>query len=256
VPVEIFVGLPVFAPANFRLKTPDPKIRPFYIMLNWDTPLGSGIVDRWEIERVVVNNLAAAKINIKNPNDFLSLGFAPFRMVYRESSRFRSLVVDSPTIDSRYKIAGKSPVPRKDGQTITGQHHFMDGEVIFGNSYFYRIRAVDTNSVVSDWTYKGMKLTEEIFEKKVAVFVSQPEMAKAVIKTAPAIPPRVFVKPTRPSTLGLTGAAPGSPLVQLYKLLGKRIAVLSEDSLTSKEYGYRASIFASMSSMAAARKLR
>lgn len=155
-PIEVFVGFNVTAPDNFTLRTPATYIRPFYVMLNWDTRDTSGVVDKWEIERCAINNFAAARLNLKNQEEFANLKFSSFRTVYRESSRFSGKVQD-PLFNSKQII---------DQTIITGQHCFMDTQVDFGNSYFYRIRAVSPDGAKSDWSYKGMKLTSTLFEQK------------------------------------------------------------------------------------------
>lgn len=153
-PLEILADLPLLAPINFKLTTPDTKIKPFYTMLNWDTDVNSGIVDHWEIERAEVNNLAADRINFKNPNEVNDLNFKSFRKVYREASRFRSKVTD--------KIV--KPILTKN--IIVGEHHFMDSDIRFGNSYFYRIRSVSVDGLKSNWSVKGIKISDQTFEKK------------------------------------------------------------------------------------------
>ena len=155
-PVSVFVGFSVQSPSNFTIRYPQTYVRPFYVMLNWDTPTTSGIVDRWEIQRVAVNNLAASRLNMKNPTDFANLKYASFRTVYRESSRFSSKVVVNTFSDLTTLNAAIMP----------GQHCFMDTQVDFGNSYFYRIRAVSMTGEFSAWTYKGVKITSSVFEQK------------------------------------------------------------------------------------------
>jgi hypothetical protein len=155
-PVEIFVGFSVTAPEKFTLRTPDVYLKPFYVMLNWDTRENTGVVDHWEIERSDVNNFAASRLNLKNQEEFSTLVFKSFRKVYRESSRFSGKVQD-PAFSNTQKI---------DQAIITGQHCFMDTQVDFGNSYFYRIRAVSPEGSKSAWTYKGIKITSSIFEQK------------------------------------------------------------------------------------------
>ena len=157
-PVEIFVGANVSRPetTSFLLRTPSVYLQPFYVMLNWNTPSNSGIVDHWEIERAEVNNFAAARLNLRNQEEFSKLVYASFRKVYRESSRFSGKVQDKTFSDT--SLINRS--------IITGDHCFMDTQVDFGNSYFYRIRAVSPEGQKSDWTYKGMKLTSSIFEQK------------------------------------------------------------------------------------------
>lgn len=161
-PVSLFTGFDVTQPLDFVARTPPVYQRPFYVMLNWGTFDPSGVVDRWEIERASVNNFAAARLNLKNPDDFSNISFQPYRTVFRESSRFSSQVEDPNTSGT------VSP-------TIVGEHCFMDTQVDFGNSYFYRIRAVSPEGMTSRWSFKGIKLTSAAFEKKWAAVITDTE---------------------------------------------------------------------------------
>ncbi len=172
-PVEIFVGAIVLPPENFQLRAPDTKVRPFYVMLNWDTADGSGVVDKWEIERAAVNNIAAGRLNVRNPDEMSKLTFLPFREVFRESSRFRSIAQDK-------FLVGRT------NKTVTGEHHFMDTSVRFGNSYFYRIRAIDPGSVSSPWSYKGVKVTDGSHEEYQNFALSREDRSKLASTLAPA----------------------------------------------------------------------
>lgn len=186
--VEVFAALLVSSPTNFRLKASDTKISPFYIVLNWDTPNGSGVVDKWEIERSVVNNFAANKLNVKNPRDFQSLHFQPFRVVFHESSRFRANAVDIVNKGRQLKREFKPPAT-----IFTGDHQFQDTSVSFGNTYFYRIRAVALNGVQSPWVYRGLKLTEESFERKIVPFIGS-DMKKSLAQNfTPVLIPALTV---------------------------------------------------------------
>jgi hypothetical protein len=146
-PLSVFVGYNLATPINFTLRTPDARTRPFYIMLNWDTPAQSGPVDRWYIERCEVNNFASQRINIKNPDEFANLNFVPYRTVFSEASRFRSFWPDT-----LYAPQSTSPI-------FVGQHHLMDMQVIFGNTYFYRIFAADVTGKRSLPAYRAVRLT-------------------------------------------------------------------------------------------------
>ncbi len=154
-PVEIVVDSPPARPVGFQLTNPDTKLRPFYVMLNWNTDPTSGVVDHWDIERAVVNNLAADRLNFKNPSENASLKYKPFRTIFRESSRFNSQTsdADKKDVDDPYGI-------------ILGEHHFMDSNVEFGQSYFYKIRAVSVDGTQSSWVNKGIKISDPAFEKK------------------------------------------------------------------------------------------
>lgn len=163
-PIQIFIGSAVLAPENFRLRASDTKIRPLYSMLNWDTNDTSGVVDYWEMERAVVNNYAAARLNFRNPDDFSKLNYYPFKKVYLESNRFQS-TISSLNVDLRVDPAGP----------ITGQNCFMDMSVQLGNSYFYRIRAISVDGKQSSWTYRGIKMSDDIFDHKLDSLLTNDE---------------------------------------------------------------------------------
>ena len=172
--VEIFAALQISPPSNFRVRSADAKVSPFYVVLNWDTDNQSGVVDKWEIERAEINNFAGARLNIKNPADFQKLSFKSHREVFRESSRALSHGLDrfiskGTAITS---IRGQTNGPPVTPTIFTGQHQFQDNEVRFGNTYFYRIRAVGVDGAKSSWVYKGMKLTEDHTEKLIAQLIT------------------------------------------------------------------------------------
>ena len=162
VPVKVFTGFAVGQPLNFMLRTPPVVRSPFFIMLNWDTQDNSGVVDYWELERAAINNFAASRINSKNPSDIASIQFQPYITIFRESSRFSSKVQDADAAAAS-------------NQLITGEHYFMDTQVDFGNTYFYRIRAVSPEGVRSQWSFKGTKVTSTVFEKKYVPLLTDAE---------------------------------------------------------------------------------
>jgi hypothetical protein len=151
----VFAGFPIAPPKGLALRTPAVHVSPFYVMINWNTDLQSGVVDSWEIERAEVNNFAAARLNAQNPSDFKNLEFATFRTVYRESSRGAGKENDDIVTSAK-----------RDESVIVGEHMFMDTMIDFGNSYFYRIRAVGPDGQKSPWVYRGIKITSAAFEKK------------------------------------------------------------------------------------------
>lgn len=194
--VEVFAALQIMPPSNFRVRSSDPKVKPFYVALNWDTPNDSGVVDKWEIERADVNNFAASRLNIKNPQEFAALRFRPHRVVFRESSRFRSQGQDR-TVNFRAQ-------PNSADTVFTGQHQFQDTSVLFGNTYFFRIRAVGVDGSVSSWVYRGMKLVEESVERIIDAVVP-PDKKDALIETSDPI---VIVDGGSPSQGGSFGFQP------------------------------------------------
>lgn len=169
-PIRVNTFTQVRQPENFKIKTCDVKRDPFFVALNWDTPNESGAVSKWIIERTHVNNFAAAKINVTNLKDFKKLNFEVIAEVSRESSRARSRSYD------------ESDILLKDvsvQNVLTGQRYFIDRDIKFGNTYFYKLTAVgiDENSK-SDPLVRGIRITEQSFERKLNSMITQSERNK------------------------------------------------------------------------------
>jgi hypothetical protein len=171
-PFSVSLEAPVKTPLNFRARPSDSRVRPFYVMLGWDTDIDSGVIDHWEIERAEINNFAAARLNSRNPLSFQKLNFKQFRTVFRESSRFSSRTTDNDRMTS----------------PVFGEHHYMDTQIAFGNSYVYRIKSVsvDGNSI-SDWAYRGIKVTSDLFERKQASILSDDEKQDLFSNFSPSV---------------------------------------------------------------------
>lgn len=167
-PVSISITTPLFSPVNFHVAPSDTKVRPFYVKLSWDDPLTTGVVDRWEIQRAAVNNFAAARLSFKSSADLKNLDFKSFKIVYRESSRSNSQSTD------RARVLNSSG------------HQFCDFTTLFGNSYYYRIRAVGIDgNEFSDWVYRGAKITDDVFEMKQRSVLNQDDVQKLSIDMSP-----------------------------------------------------------------------
>ena len=82
-----------------------------------------------------------------------SLDFKDLGKVHRESSR---------GLSNRNDLRRDSL--RKDDM-FTGMNSFVDSDVRMGNSYVYRIRSFTVNDR-SEWVYRGSRVGDEIFEKK------------------------------------------------------------------------------------------
>lgn len=172
-PVQIFVGLDVLPPKNFAIIPAQAKIRPFYVMVNWDTDPASGVIDKWDIERVEINNLAASQINVRDPAELANLDFQPFRTIFSESNQFSA--------DSRAASQPSTDI-------FPGQNHYLDSEIEFGNTYMYRIRSVSTDVKVSGWVYSGIRVEDETFTRKVTAVVPDDTKQKMTKTKAPFKP--------------------------------------------------------------------
>ncbi len=160
--LRFFIERPALPPVNLVARPSSPGVMPLNVMLSWDTPDASGVVDRWEIERAVVNNFAAERLNPRNQDELSRLSFSMFRTVYRESSRFRSRVLDAEDRSSPFE----------------GQHGFLDAQVTLGNTLFYRIRAIGTDERPSVWVFRGAKLTDDLFSRKLLTVLSKEEVER------------------------------------------------------------------------------
>lgn len=168
--IHLSTFAPIGPPKGLRVKPCGTKCEPFYVALNWSSSPGDGMVDKWIIERAEVNNFAASKLNTSNSEDVKKLGFKRIATVHRESSRSRSRVDDI-----RDKTAETSLSVRKI-DTLAGDRHYIDKDVRFGNTYFYRVTAVGlVEDNVSTPTIRGIRLTDDSFDRKLASVVTQSE---------------------------------------------------------------------------------
>jgi len=166
--VSINTFTPVARPIKFKIKSCDTKCEPFFTTLNWDTPKNSGTVDRWKIERAVVNNFAAARLNVTNTKDIEKLNFEHVIDVFKESSRSRARVFD--VMDSRVNKDSRK------NRVLSGQHHYIDSDVEFGNTYFYRLTAVGINTGnTAKPIIRGIKISDPSFERKINASITQTE---------------------------------------------------------------------------------
>ncbi len=171
--IQVNTFLPVLSPKNFRIQACDAKCNPHYVTLTWDDAADSGVVDRWIIDRAVVNNFAATRLNISNPESLKNLKFENFAKVSRESSRGRSRSFDE-SVNKKLSIPG------------LGQHRFIDKRVSFGNSYYYRIIAVGLDKDNrSNPVYRGIKIADQIFDDKLNLSLTQREKNRLAFRIEP-----------------------------------------------------------------------
>ena len=171
--IQVDAFLPILSPKNFRIQSCDVKCNPHYVTLTWDDAVDSGVIDRWIIDRAVVNNFAATRLNISNPESLKNLKFERLAKVSRESSRGRSRSFDESS-NKRLAIPG------------LGQHRFIDRNVVFGNSYYYRITAVGLNKDNrSKPVYRGIKVADQIFDDKLNLSLTQREKNRLAFRIEP-----------------------------------------------------------------------
>jgi len=51
----------------------------------------------------------------------------------------------------------------------------MDMNIQVGNSYFYRIRAISVDAKPSDWAFRGMRMSDDIFDQKLDQLLTNDE---------------------------------------------------------------------------------
>lgn len=169
-PVAIRAELPVLPPVGLLIRTAEQTYRPFYVVLNWSRDVRSGAVDHWEIQRTALNNYAAASVS--SQNEIEKLSFVNVANVGQEASRARPVAIDEE-------------MSTKKNSTFFGERMFIDGDIEFGNTYFYRVRAVTPDGAVSAWEYRGVKVTSADFEKKLASSLDAKAQAQLVALNVP-----------------------------------------------------------------------
>ena len=102
-----------------------------------------------------INNFAAASIF-----DGKSLNYSQFRNVYREASRFTSRTLDAQSLSKPF----------------SGDNGFLDMNVSYGNTYYYRIRAVGINGDKSNYAYAAIKFTSVEYDYMIRALLSTDEI--------------------------------------------------------------------------------
>lgn len=147
-PVRVAVLPPVSPPQKIWVRSSSTAVRPLLIAVSWDYR-GSSI-DRWIIERAVVNKIYGARINSIDSEEIRSLDFKKVAEVHRESSRSRSISSDS----------------KQTPNYVIGNRSFIDSDVDLLNNFFYRIAAVDISGKISEWVYCGISMIDSPFDRK------------------------------------------------------------------------------------------
>lgn len=189
--INVNTFLSVQRPGNVRINTCNSKCEPFFVTLNWSTPENTGTVKKWVIERAALNNFAAAKLNMVNVSAIEDLNFEHLSDVYHESSRSRSRSVellDKVELTRPNRVGAQSRLNKashgksrnnvisKKNSVMSGDHYFIDSDIKFGNSYFYKISAVGLNDGNrSQPAIKGVRVTDSLFERKLNLVITQNE---------------------------------------------------------------------------------
>jgi len=208
-PIIVKTFIPVSQPSNFIIKSSGIKSEPFWIALNWDTPDESGTVDKWRIERAAINNFAASKLNVTNPEDIEKLDFEFLIDIFKEASRSRSREMDNVDQLIQNNITNRQDMTKsfiQEGRTIpflikknselSGQHHFIDNDVSLGNTYFYKISSIGLNSGnISVPLIRGIKISDTSNVAKLNEIMTQTERNTAAASNK-QLAPKVILRPT------------------------------------------------------------
>jgi hypothetical protein len=159
-PVQVVFKPAPTAPKSLKTQTPDVATKPFYVSVSWATPDESELIDKWEVERAGVNNLAAGKLGLNDVSSVSKLEFTRVATVSKESSRLSSFTSDRQSRESSAKLLG-------------GDRGTVDDGVESGNTYFYRVRAVSSDGALSEWSYRAVRLSSERSEKALAASSSK-----------------------------------------------------------------------------------
>ena len=148
-PIRVSVIPAVIAPSVVWVKSSSTAVRPTQIVLSWN--YDGAFVDSWEISRAVVNKIFSSKISSMSSKVARDLEYTTIAKVTRESSQSRGISVRTVTVDPALH---------------PGNRFYVDHNVDLVNSYFYRVRAIDSIGRHSDWTYAGISLTDSPFDRK------------------------------------------------------------------------------------------
>ena len=148
-PVRVTVVPPPITPEALNVRSSSTAIRPIYNVLSWQYV--GVFVDSWEIERAVTNKVFGSRIQSMDSSLAGGLSYESIAKVTRESSRGLGISADGRQLDSRL---------------FTGNRSFIDRDVSMSNSYFYRVRSLDSLGRPSAWAYCGIMLTDSPFDRK------------------------------------------------------------------------------------------
>lgn len=171
-PVTIKTDQGVLPPTTITIRASDVSIKPFYVAVNWEIDPRSGVVDVWEIERAVVNNIYGSRLDSKNVSELEKLDFKLVSTVGNESTRARSKELDDALGRSRNSV-------------FVADRYYIDSDVQLGNTYYYRVRAVSSDKTKSAWLYKGVVLTDTSFDNMISKILRIPDKTTLSVTPAP-----------------------------------------------------------------------
>jgi hypothetical protein len=167
-PIRVPVFPEVAAPDILWVRASATSLRPISIIISWQY---DGIfIDRWEVERAVTNKVFGAKITSMDSRLAQELQYTQVASVPRESSRGIGLSMSPPLLDQRVSV---------------GNRFFIDRDVSMANSYFYRVRSIDSAGRASGWSYGGISLSDSPFDRKFFSTLSDVEKSSIALDSRP-----------------------------------------------------------------------
>lgn len=148
-------------PDNVKVNITDTSIRPVSIILSWDDK--QKYADKWMIQRFVCNKIYGGKISYVDDSS-TDVDWEESYIVTRESSRAHGISFDFIDIDKKY--------------LNSSNRIFIDNNINLSNSYFYRIKAIDTQGNESAWSYVGIKIVDSLHDRKLMSSLSDDDKIK------------------------------------------------------------------------------
>ncbi len=164
--VKVAVAPAPPVPATVWTRSTPTAIRPLNVIVSWQ--YDGAFVNTWEVQRASANKIFASKIFSMDSADAQSLSYATVANVSNNGP-----ITMGSNLDVKIYI---------------GNRFYVDQDISLANSYYYRVRAINSAGDMSDWTYSGISLADSPFDRKLQSTISDAE------KTALASDPRAIAK--------------------------------------------------------------
>lgn len=167
-PIRVAVRPEITPPPMIWVRTTSTMVRPMKLVVSWQYE--GTFVDTWQVERAATNKLFGSKILSMDSREARGLSYSQLACVTRESSRGHGLSASNVGLDPR---------------VFRGNRFFVDCDISMANSYFYRVRALDSSGHASDWSYGGITLSDSPFDRKFLSSLSDEEKAALSLDPRP-----------------------------------------------------------------------
>ena len=166
--IRIPVRPEITAPPLIWVRATSTVIRPMRLVVSWQ--YDGTFVDTWQVERASTNKLFGSKILSMDSREARGLSYSQVACVTRESSRGHGISAPNVSLDPK---------------VFRGNRFFVDCDISMANSYFYRVRSVDSSGHMSDWSYGGISLSDSPFDRKFLSSLSDDEKAELSVDPRP-----------------------------------------------------------------------